>query len=66
MTFRLVPISVTLNDLERRNSLFCIILPNSVASGAHCVIVVEDMRKHSATEMQPKASSFSDISLTMI
>jgi len=25
---------------------------------AHCVKVVEDKRKHSATEMLPKASSF--------
>ena len=40
--------------------------PNSVASGAHCVKVVEDKRTNSATEMLLKASSFSDISLTMI
>jgi len=40
---RVVPKSVTLNDLERRNGLFCVISPNSVASGAHCVKVVEDV-----------------------
>ena len=40
MSFRLVPKSVTLNDLERRNGPFCVILPNLVVSGAHCVKVV--------------------------
>jgi len=34
---------VTLNDFERGNGPFCIISPNSVASGAHCVKVVEDV-----------------------
>ena len=35
MGFRLVPKSVTLNDLERRNgSIVCVISPNSVALGA--------------------------------
>ena len=29
--FRLVPKVVTLNDLERRNDLVCVISPNSVA-----------------------------------
>jgi len=34
MAFRLVPKSVTLNDLERRNNPNrSVILPNSVASG---------------------------------
>jgi len=43
MSFRLVPHSVTLNELERRNSpQLCVISPNSVAFGAHYVIVVED------------------------
>ena len=32
--------------------------PNSVASRAHRVKVFEDIRKLSATEMYPKASSF--------
>jgi len=44
MGFRLVPKSVTLNDLERPNSFNgCVILPNSVAVGADYVKVVEDM-----------------------
>ena len=43
MTFRLVPKSVTLNDLERRNSLNdTVISPNSVAFRADYVKVVED------------------------
>jgi len=37
MSFRLVPKSVTLNDLERRNGP----LPNLVVPGAHCVTVVD-------------------------
>jgi len=41
MSFRLVSKSVTLNDLQRRNDPFCVISPKSVASGAHCVKVVE-------------------------
>ena len=43
MSFRFEPNSVTLNDLERRNSpfLFCVILPNLVVSREHCVKVVE-------------------------
>jgi len=45
MSFRLVSQSVTLNDLEQVVALplFCVISPNSVASGAHCVKVVEDV-----------------------
>jgi len=47
MSFRLVPKSVTLSDLNDvingiKWPLFCVISPNSVASGAHCV-VVEDV-----------------------
>jgi len=38
----LVPTSVTLNDRERRNSLFCVILPNAIALQADYVTVVED------------------------
>jgi len=45
MSFRLVPKSVTLNDLERRNSRNgCVILPNSVDLWADYVKVVEDTR----------------------
>jgi len=35
MSVQLVPKSVTLNDLERRNGPYCVILPNLVVSGAH-------------------------------
>ena len=38
MSFRLVPKSVTLNG---EMALFCVILPNSVVSAAHCVKVVD-------------------------
>jgi len=52
MGFRLVPKSVTLNDLERRNGrIVCVISPNSVALGPYYVKVVEDTRTHSASEM---------------
>ena len=42
MSFRFVPKSVTLNELERRNGS-CVISPTSVVSGAHCVKVVADV-----------------------
>jgi len=43
MSFRLVPNSATLNDVERRNSPNgCVISPNSVDFGADYVKVVED------------------------
>jgi len=52
MSFRLVPNSVTLDDLERRNSPNdCIILPNSVAFGPVYVKVVADTPILSATKM---------------
>jgi len=52
MTFRLVPKSVTLNDLERRNGrYFCVISAKLVDFGVHCVKVVEDIFKLPATEM---------------
>ena len=52
MSFRLVPKSVTLNDLERRNSLnLCVISPNSVAFGTNYVHVVEDTPTFSVAEM---------------
>jgi len=50
MGFRLVPKSVTLNDLERRNGRV-VISPNSVALGPYYVKVVEDTPIHSASEM---------------
>ena len=52
MGFRLVPKSVTLNDLERRNGpIRRVISPNSVAFGADYVKVVEDTPVLSAAEM---------------
>ena len=42
MSFRLVPKSVTLNGLERRNgSYFALYLPNLLISGAYCIKVVD-------------------------
>ena len=52
MGFRLVPKSVTLNDLERHNGrVVCVISPNLLAFGAYYVKVVEDTPIHSANEM---------------
>ena len=52
MSFRLVPKSMTLNDLERRNNRnLCVISPNSVAFGTDYVKVVEDTPILSAAEM---------------
>jgi len=59
MSFRLVPQSMTLNDLERRNRPNgCVISTNSVAFWAHCIKVVEDIRILSAAEMLAKQCSF--------
>jgi len=42
MGFRLVPKSVTLNDLERRNGrVVCVISPNSLAFSAYYVKVIK-------------------------
>ena len=52
MGFRLLPKSVTLNDLERRNDrVLCVISPNSVALGSYYVKVVEDTPILFASEM---------------
>ena len=52
MGFRLVPSSVTLDDLERRSSTNgSVISPNSVAFGTDYVKVVEDTPTLSAAEM---------------
>jgi len=52
MSFRLVPNSVTLDDLERRNSHNgSVISLNSVGFGTDCVKVVEDTPILSAAEM---------------
>jgi len=61
MSFRLVPKSMTLMTLKGVIALICVISLNLVASGAHCVKAVEDIRKISATEMYPKGLVFSDI-----
>jgi len=59
MSFRLVPNSVTLDDLERRNSPNDrVISPNSVAFGADYVKVVEDTPVLYASEMWATESSF--------
>jgi len=51
MSFRLLPKSVTLNDLEWHNGRYVVISANLVAFGAHCVKVVEDIPKLSQTEI---------------
>ena len=59
MSFRLVPKSVTLNDLERRNSPYRrVISQTSVTFGADCVKVVEDTPVLTAAEMLATESSF--------
>jgi len=59
MSFRLVPNSVTLNDLERRDSPnCCVISPNLVAFWTDCIKVIEDTRIFSAAEMYAKQCSF--------
>jgi len=59
MCFLLVPNSVTLNDLERRNSPNdCLISLNSVAFWADYIKVVEDTPILSAAEMYAKECSF--------
>jgi len=46
MSFRLVPKSVTLNNLEQRNGcVVCVISPNSLAFVTCYVKVVEDTRQ---------------------
>ena len=68
MSFRLVPKSVTLNDLERRNSPNRRgISPNSIDFGADYIKVVEDTPVLTAAEMYtPQNLVFSDISFMAI
>jgi len=62
MSFRLVPKSVTLNDLERRNSPnVCVILRNSVAFGTDYAKVFEDTPILSAAKCSPKNLLFSGV-----
>ena len=56
MSFRLVPNSVTLDDLERRNSHIPSVI--SVAFGADYVKVVEDTPVLTAAELYATESSF--------
>jgi len=67
MGFRLVPKSVTLNDLERRNiPVVCVNSPNSLAFGTYYVKVVEDTRYILRVKCSPKNIVFIDISITAI
>ena len=54
---------MTLNGVM---AVFCVISATSVAFSVHCVKVVEDIPKLSATEIKPEASSFSNILLMAI
>ena len=64
MGFRLVPKSVTSNDLERRNGrVVCVISQNSVAFGTYYLKVVKDTPIHSASE---RNLVFNDISLMVM
>jgi len=59
MSFRLVPNSATLDDLEGRNSANrCVISPNSVAFRTDYVKMVGDTLILSAAEMYAKESRF--------
>jgi len=52
MSFRLLPNTVTLDDLERRNTpIRSVISPNSVDFGTYCIKVAEDRPILSAAEM---------------
>ena len=63
MGFRLVPNSMTLNDLERRNRPNgCLILQTPVAFWADCVKVVEDTGYFLRQKCRPKNVVFNDIS----
>ena len=67
MGFRSAPKSVTLNDLERRNSPNRrVISPNSVAFGADYVKVVEDTPVLSERKCRPQNLVFSNISFMAI
>jgi len=52
MSYRLVPKSVTLNDLERRNGLILrYFAEHGSFLGAHCVKVVKDTSIHPPSEI---------------
>ena len=50
MSFRLVPKSVTLNDLERGNGPYFALFHRIRYLKTHCINLVEDIPKLSATE----------------
>ena len=67
MSSRLVSKSVTLNDLERRNSPNRrVISLNSVAFGADYVKVIEDTQYFLQRKCRPQNLVFSDISFMVI
>ena len=67
MSFRLVPNSVTLDDLERRSSPSqSVISPNSVAFGTDCIKVVKIHRYFLQRKYRPQNLVFSDISFMAI
>ena len=67
MSFRLVPKSMTLNGLERRNGrYFCRILQNSAAFGANCVKVVEDSPILLRQKCGPNCLVFSNVRVMAI
>jgi len=67
MSVRLVPYSVILDDLERRNSPNCsVISQNSVAFWADYVKVFEDTPYFLQRKCRTENQVFSDISLTTI
>ena len=67
MSFRSVPKSITLDDLERRNSRnLCVISPNSVAFGTDYVKWLKIHRYFLRHKCRPKNPVFSDISLMAI
>jgi len=67
MGFRLVPNSVTLDDLEWRNiHIRSVISPNSIAYGADYVKVVEDTQYLLQRKCRPQNLVFSDISIMAI
>ena len=67
MSFPLVPNSVTLDDLERRNSYNRLVIsPNSVAFGADYVKVVENTPILSAAVMEAKVSSWNGFQYVVV
>jgi len=67
MSFRLVPNSVTVDDLERCNSPNRrVISPNSIAFAADYVKVVETLQYFLQWKCRPRNLVFSDISFMAI